>query len=132
MIDGLSFHSINFNFPSYSKCMIGDTAPPLWTVIQPNCTNHLQLITNAFVGTDGVALEYQGNGMLIQNNLFEYNDWSVALMQRPNGGLGTVMSNGINDQFIRNTLRYKGAINAFRPIGRNPVVKLNHTHHQCC
>ena len=33
VIDGLSFHSINFNFPSYSKRMLGDDAPPCWTVI---------------------------------------------------------------------------------------------------
>jgi len=111
--------------------MLGDTAPPLWTVIRPNRRNSFQLINSTFFGTDGVALEYQGNGVLIQNNLFEYNDWSVALMQRPNGGLGTVISNGINDRFIRNTLRFNGAINAFRPNGPNPVVKLNHIHHQC-
>jgi len=131
VIHGLSFHSISFNFPSYSKRMLGDTAPPLWTVIRPNRRNSFQLINSTFFGTDGVALEYQGNGVLIQNNLFEYNDWSVALMQRPNGGLGTVISNGINDRFIRNTLRFNGAINAFRPNGPNPVVKLNHIHHQC-
>ena len=111
--------------------MLGDTAPPLWTVIQPNLNNSFQLINSTFFGTDGLALEYQGNGVLIQNNLFEYNDWSVALMQRPNGGLGTVISNGTNDRFIRNTLRFNGAINAFRPNWHNPTVMLNHIHHQC-
>ena len=131
MTHGLSFDSINFNFPSYSKRMLGDTAPPLWTVIQLNRRNSFQLINSTFFGTDGVALEYSGNGVLIKNNLFEYNDWSVALMQKPNGGFGTVISDGINDQFIRNTLRFNGAINAFRPNRPKPVVKLNHIHHQC-
>ncbi|KAJ7389485.1 hypothetical protein OS493_031457 [Desmophyllum pertusum] len=131
VINGLSFHSINFNFPSYSKRMLGDTAPPRWTIIDPSRGHSFQLINSTFYGTDGLALQYSGDGALLQNNLFEYNDWSVAIMRSKSGGFGTVISNGINDQFIRNTLRFNGASAGFRPSGRNPVVKLNHIHHQC-
>ncbi|KAL9951207.1 hypothetical protein ACROYT_G043829 [Oculina patagonica] len=131
VIDELSFDSINFNFPSYSKRMLGLTDPPQWTVIHTNRGKSFQLINSTFYGTDGVALEYSGTGVRIENNLFEYNDWSVAHMQRPNGGLGTVISNGENDHFIRNTLRFNGASSGYRPNKRNPVVKLNHIHHQC-
>ncbi|KAL9965293.1 hypothetical protein ACROYT_G029070 [Oculina patagonica] len=131
VIDGLSFHSINFNFPSYSKRMLGVTDPAQWTVIHANRKNSFQLINSTFYGTDGAALQYSGTGVLLQNNLFEYNDWSVANMQRPNGGLGTVISSGENDRFIRNTLRFNGALDGYRPSKRNPTVELNHIHHQC-
>ena len=131
VINGLSFHTINFNFPSYSKRMLGDTSPPRWTVIDPSRGHSFQLINSTFHGTDGLALQYSGNGALVRNNLFEYNDWSVTNTKTKSGGLGTVVSWGINDQFIRNTLRFNGASAGFRPSGRNPVVKLNHIHHQC-
>ncbi|KAL9965297.1 hypothetical protein ACROYT_G029075 [Oculina patagonica] len=131
VINGLFFNSINFNFPSYSKRMLGDTSPPRWTVIDPSRGHSFQLINSTFYGTDGLALQYSGNGALLQNNLFEYNDWSVTNTRSKSGGLGTVVSNGINDKFIRNTLRFNGASAGFRPSGRNPLVKLNHIHHQC-
>ena len=131
IIDDLSFHSINFNFPSYSKRMLGDTAPAHWTVIAPSPEHSFQLINSTFYGSDGLALQYSGDGALVQNNLFECNDWSITNTKSKSGRLGTVISNGINDQFIRNTLRFNGASAGFRPSGRNPVVKLNHIHHQC-
>ena len=111
--------------------MLGSTSPPSWTIIEPSRGNNFQLINSTFYGTDGLALQYSGDGSLLQNNLFEYNDWSVALVRTKMGGLGTVVSNGINDQFVRNTLRFNGASAGFRPSGRNPVIKLNHIHHQC-
>ena len=111
--------------------MLGITNPPQWTVIRPNRRNKFNLTNSRFYGTDGLALEYHGTGSRVQNNLFEYNDWTVANMQRPNGGLGTVISNGEHDQFIRNTLRYNGASSGFRPNRRNANVTLNHVHHQC-
>ena len=52
-------------------------------------------------------------------------------MTQKSGGFGTVISNGYEDKFIRNTLRFNGASSSFRPSGRDPIVKLNHVHHQC-
>lgn len=69
--------------------------------------------------------------MFLQNNLFEYNDWSVANMGEKTGGLGTVISSGPNHKFIRNTMRFNGASNGYRPLGENPLGKLNHIHDQC-
>lgn len=37
-------------------------------------------------GTDGIALEYQGANDLVENNFFEYNDWSGANMNVAGGG----------------------------------------------
>jgi len=89
--------------------MLGDTAPPRWTVIDPSRGHSFQLINSTFYGSDGLALQYSGDGALLQNNLFEYNDWSVTNTRSKSGGLGTVVSNGINDEFVRNTLRFNGA-----------------------
>lgn len=111
--------------------MLGDTAPARWTLIAPSPEHSFQLINSTFYGSDGLALQYSGDGALVLNNLFEYNDWSVTNTGSKSGGLGTVISNGLKDQFIRNTLRFNGASAGFRPSGRNPVVKLNHIHHQC-
>lgn len=131
VIGDLTFHSINFSFPSYSMRMLGVTAPPLWTFIRASRGRRFKLINSTFYGTDGLALQYYGDGVLLENNLFEYNDWSVALSRTKNGGFGTVISQGPNDQFVSNTLRYNGAAHGFRPNGRNPRVELNHIHHQC-
>lgn len=130
VLDELSFDSIIFKFPSYSRRMLNSTDPPQWTEIKPR-SGSFNLTNCTFYGTDGVALEYSGTGVLIKNNLFEYNDWSVANRQTANGGLGTVVSNAENEHFIRNTLRFNGASSGYRPNKRNPVVKLNHIHHQC-
>ena len=111
--------------------MLSDTAPPRWTVIDPSRGRSFQLINSTFYGSDGLALQYSGDGALLQNNLFEYNDWSVANTRSKSGGLGTVVSNGINDHIIRNTIRFNGASAGFRPNRPNPIVKLNHIHHQC-
>ena len=61
--------------------MLGSTSPPSWTIIEPSRGNNFQLINSTFYGTDGLALQYSGDGSLLQNNLFEYNDWSVALVR---------------------------------------------------
>lgn len=75
-------------------------------------------------------LEYSGTGVTPENNLFEYNDWTAANMVYRSGGIGTIISNGIGDVFVRNTLRYNGASAGYRP-GLRPTVRLNHFHHQC-
>ena len=111
--------------------MLGIADPPRCTIIEASREKGFQLINSTFYGTDGMALQYSGKGVVLQNNLFEYNDWSVAIMRQKSGGFGTVISNGEDDKFIRNTLRFNGASNGFRPSRRNPLVKLNHIHHQC-
>lgn len=119
----MSFDTVNFNFPSYSKRMLGGPSPPAWTVIEPGKRNSFQLINSTFYGSDGLALHYRGDGVLLKNNLFMYNDWSVANMKEKPGGLGTVISSGRNDKFFRNTMRFNGASNGYGPSKENPLVK---------
>ncbi|PFX27256.1 hypothetical protein AWC38_SpisGene8026 [Stylophora pistillata] len=133
-VNNLTFHSIIFNYPSYTRRMLGDTAPAEWTKMNANTKkitlNTLTVFNNTFLGTDGAALEFSGLDVTLENNLFEYNDWTAANMVYRSGGLGTVISNGIGDIFVRNTLRYNGASSGIRP-GLRPTVRLNHLHHQC-
>lgn len=47
---------------------------------------YAKFFNNTFYGTDGIALEYQGIGDIVENNFFEYNDWSGANMNVAGGG----------------------------------------------
>lgn len=75
-------------------------------------------------------MEYSGLNVTLANNLFEYNDWTAANMVYQSGGIGTIISGGVGDVYIRNTLRFNGASSGIRP-GLRPIVRLNHLHHQC-
>ena len=110
--------------------MLGITQPPSWTKvigrfgsrIKPFHRGTFQFINNEFFGADGAAFEYDGENTIIENNLFGYNDWS--------GYRWTVISNGVGDNFVRNTLAYNGASTGYRPWG-TPHVELNHIYGQC-
>ena len=46
----------------------------------------VKIYNNTFYGTDGIALEYKGVNDRVENNFFEYNDWSGANMNKAGGG----------------------------------------------
>ncbi|KAL9968135.1 hypothetical protein ACROYT_G026469 [Oculina patagonica] len=127
--DQLVFHSLNFSYPSYNRRMLRDTTPPQRTEVVSG-KGSVRFFNNTFYGTDGIALKYQGIGDVVENNLFEYNDWSGANMNVATGGGGTVYSNSIGDKFIRNTLRYNGATVGYRS-GYESEAKLNDISRQC-
>lgn len=133
-INNLTLHSLNFRFPSYTRRMLLETAPARWTTVNANKKNMgsytLSFFNNTFFGSDGAVLEYSGINVAIENNVFEYNDWTAANMVYQSGGLGTIISNGIGDSFVRNTVRFNGASSGYRP-GLRATVRLNHFHHQC-
>ena len=49
-------------------------------------TGTLTIFNNTFYGTDGMALEYDGVNVTVENNLFEYNHWSGNNMDKAMGG----------------------------------------------
>lgn len=112
-INNLTLHSLNFRFPSYTRRMLLETAPARWTTVNANekntGSNTLTFFNNTFFGSDGAVLEYSGINVAIENNVFEYNDWTAANMVYQSSGLGTIISNGIGDSFVRNTVRFNGA-----------------------
>lgn len=113
--------------------MLKQKAGSQWTTATANINNSgdntLTLFKNTFIGTDGAAPEFSGTNVVLDNNLFEYNDWTTANMIHKSGGLGTIISNGIDDVFVRNTVRFNGGNRGYRP-GLRSVVRLNHFHHQ--
>ena len=117
-IDQIQFNSLNFSFPSYSKRMLGDPNPPIWTKILANKGRNVmktfKMFNCTFHGTDGAAIQYSGVNVTLNNNLFEYNDWSGAMMSKSSGGLGTIISAGTGDIFVRNTLQFNGASAGYR------------------
>ncbi|KAL9968134.1 hypothetical protein ACROYT_G026467 [Oculina patagonica] len=127
--DELVFHSLNFSYPSYNRRMLRDTSPPQWTKVVSG-KGSARFFNNTFYGTDGIALEYQGINDTLENNFFEYNDWSGANMNVAGGGAGTVVSNSHSDKFIRNTLRNNGASVGYRS-GYASKAKLNDISRQC-
>ena len=133
-INNLTFHSLNFSYPSYTRRMLQETAPALWTKMNANVKNKglntLLIVNNTFFGTDGAVLEFSGLNVTLDNNLFEYNDWSAANVIYMSGGIGTIISNGIGDVYVRNTLRFNGAATGITPC-MHSTVRLNHLHHQC-
>jgi len=65
--------------------MLQDTTPPKWTKVFGG-KGSVRLYNNTFYGTDGIALEYSGVNNTVENNFFEYNDWSGANMVKAQGG----------------------------------------------
>ena len=136
-INHITFDSLNFNFPSYSKRMLGVAAPAKWMTVKGYAKQRKTIrygtftfFNNTFYGSDGLALEYDGLNNTLKNNLWMYNDWSAANMVKSSGGLGTILANGIGDTFARNTMKYNGASAGYRP-GLRPTLLLNHFIGQC-
>ena len=66
--------------------MLQDSSPPKWTKVFVSNTGTSRIINNTFYGTDGMALEYNGVDNLVENNLFEFNDWTGNNMDVATGG----------------------------------------------
>lgn len=66
--------------------MLHETDPPKWTKVFAG-QGSVRIYNNTFYGTDGIALEYGGVNDTVENNVFEYNDWSGANMVKAQGGM---------------------------------------------
>jgi len=145
-VSGINLEHCNFNFPSYSKRMLqaaetnkfSNFAVPEWTTLD-GITNtgktdkwgKFRVYDCTFYGSDGLALEYRGKNVEIENNLFSYNDWTAANMDKQMGGKATVsVPLALNDHYLRNTFKYNGASVGIRP-GLDSKVELNYITKQC-
>lgn len=115
VIDNLQFVSVNFSFPSYSKRMLGSPLPAEWTKIIAKYrwrqAKPFTMFNCTFYGTDGAALEYASLNATLENNLFERNDWTGAMMTTATGGFGTVVSKGEGDRYVTLMLVYCNMFN---------------------
>ena len=90
-VDSLTFDSLKFMYPSYSKRMLKDISLIEWTDIDgkirgrrpEGCCGNFRFINNYFYGSDGLALAYHGDqGSVLKNNYFKHNDWTSNNMIR--------------------------------------------------
>ncbi|MEC7851169.1 MAG: hypothetical protein VX968_03130, partial [Bacteroidota bacterium] len=95
----------NFAYPSTSKRMVGDLGTPMATTIgisgSSNKVNNSIIRRNLFEYTDGDALRVYGDNNLIENNFFQYIDYSVAELP---GLMVTMFINGDKNTITKNTI----------------------------
>ena len=139
-INRLRFDSLNFNFPCASKRMLQEIGLSECMVVDGTGRDDGKLFANfrtytffnnTFHGADGKALAYSGANITLENNLFEYNDWTSTNSLKGDGGHAIVGSYSKNDIIIRNTLRNNGDGVGLRPGRENPIVKLNDVSGTC-
>ncbi len=94
-----------FAFPSTSKRMLGDLGTPKATTIGisglSNKVNNSIIRRNLFEYTDGDALRVYGDNNYIENNFFQYIDYSVAELP---GLMVTMFINGDKNTITKNTI----------------------------
>ena len=137
-IDQIRFDSLNFLYPCASKRMLLEKSVTECTELSGRRGRHkptdiwgsFTFFNSTFHGADGPALSYEGSRVTLENNLFEYNDWTSANSLVGEGGHGTTQIFSIHDTYIRNTFRYNGESHGLRP-GFQSNVTLNRVVGQC-
>jgi len=137
LVGNLKFENLNFQYPSYSRRILGEAKKPECMNINAdarvvNEIGDLTFLNCTWYGSDGVPMRFSGNNVILRNNLWELNDWSGANNDfSSSGGIGTIMSGkSRNETFIRNTLLNNGASAAYRP-NKYTLAKLNEISGQC-
>ena len=105
--ENIVIQDCNFAFPSTSKRMIGDLGTPEATSLgisgASNKVNNSTFRRNLFAYTDGDALRVFGDNNKIENNIFQYIDYSVSELPGlmvsfyVNGDKNIFRKNSIND-----------------------------------
>ena len=99
--------------------MLGSAAAPLNTKLHAKgkskdlwywIYSKVSVINCTFHGSDGQALNYDGEDVLIHNNMFSYNDWTGHSTQATLSGCGG------GAEISQNTLWYNGASAGIRPL----------------
>ncbi|CAL4205320.1 unnamed protein product, partial [Meganyctiphanes norvegica] len=136
-IDEITLNSIAFKFPSSSYRMLGQNDTAGVTLLDAKARGkgghmvmgRVSVINSTFVGGENGALVTDGKHCIIQNNLFEYNEWSGQTSMLAGGG--TIVSYGFEDRFYGNTVSYNGNSVGYRPMGYGATAQYNHLVGQC-
>ena len=103
--ENIIIQDCNFAFPSTSKRMIGDLGTPEATSIgvsgASNKVNNSIFRRNLFAYTDGDALRVFGDNNRIENNIFQYIDYSVSELP---GLMVSFYINGDKNIFTKNSI----------------------------
>ena len=133
-IDEITLDSLEILHGSSSHRMLGSAAAPLVTNLRAKGRNKdlwywvygkVSVINCTFHGSDGQALNYEGENVFIHNNLFSYNDWTG------HGTQATLSGCGGGAEISQNTLWYNGASAGIRPLCANAKVTHNRVVGQC-
>ena len=103
--ENIVIQDCNFAFPSTSKRMIGDLGTPEATSLgisgASNKVNNSTFRRNLFAYTDGDALRVFGDNNKIENNIFQYIDYSVSELP---GLMVSFYVNGDKNIFSKNSI----------------------------
>ena len=113
-VHNIRLESLRFTYPSYSKRMLGSLAVPDTTTLYYNghltqYAGNFSVFNCTWEYADGQTMSYRGADGMFENNLWHHNDFSCV----GNGDL--FQSEGVRDQFIRNTVHSNGPSVGFSP-----------------
>lgn len=124
--DHLTLEDCRFEFPSFSRRMLGDLRrPEVTAIVGPSDQPTENVIRNCvFENSDGPILEIQGHGDLIENCYFHDIDTSCL----GTGGEGTINAGSARHlTFRRNTVHTAGNSEGFRA-GYGTLIELNNLY----
>ena len=113
-VDNIILDTCNFTYPSYSQRMLGSLAVPNMTTLyyKNDLTLHAGnfTVTNCvFEYADGQTISYRAADGVFSNNLWHHNDFTCV------GDGGLFASDGVRDNFVRNTVHSNGPSVGFQP-----------------
>ena len=113
-VSNIRLESLHFSYPSYSKRMLGSLAIPNMTTIYYNglltkYAGNFSVFNCTWEYADGQTFRYRGADGWFENNLWHHNDFTCV-------GNGMLFhSEGVRDNFIRNTVHSNGPCEGFCP-----------------
>ena len=113
-VSNIRLESLHFSYPSYSKRMLGSLAVPNMTTIYYNglltkYAGNFSVFNCTWEYADGQTFRYRGADGWFENNLWHHNDFTCV-------GNGMLFhSEGVRDNFIRNTVHSNGPCEGFCP-----------------
>ena len=116
-----------FSYPSCSKRMLGEKGTPHTTELKgnnKNSTTGFKIYQCLFEHTDGDALYMIGKNNIVEDCYFHHIDYTVSSLRNL---MTTVVNNGDNGIFTRNTVHTTGASSTVHFIG-SPEVSYNNIY----
>ena len=113
-VSNIRLESLHFSYPSYSKRMLGSLAVPNTTTIYYNGlltknAGNFSVFNCTWEYADGQTMSYRGADGVYENNLWHHNDFTCV-------GNGMLLhSEGVRDNFIRNTVHSNGPCEGYHP-----------------
>lgn len=119
----IHFDEVNFDYPSYSKRVLGDVSPIKVTqflAVKPSGDSFNKITNCSIRYADGPAIEMTGKGNVIENCLIHDIDYSCTYK----GGFTLNMNKTEDLVFRRNTVHTTGCSEMFKA-GKTSLVELN-------